>query len=198
MHAMRIVALAALPCAAALGCKGGHDTPSKEGVVSLAASATAEPAAEKPLEPAMQPHAGGPRLGAVQMAAPIYLKPDRRSAKIGYLRAGATVVRGEKPVAFDDCQAGYYKILPDGYICASDEATIDLDHPIIKALTKRPDLSKPMPYPYAFVRAIAPNYYRLPTKKEQLQYEMKLKEHLRSYKRLKKKWDAITVGSNDV
>ena len=58
--------------------------------------------------------------------------------------------------------------------------------------------SKPMPYPYAFVRAIAPNYYRVPTKKEQLQYEMKLKEHLRSYKRLHKKWDEVTVGANDV
>jgi hypothetical protein len=29
-----------------------------------------------------------------------------------------------------------------------------------------------MPYPYAFVRAIAPNYYRVPTKAEQFQYEM--------------------------
>ena len=55
-----------------------------------------------------------------------------------------------------------------------------------------------MPYPYAFVRAIAPNYFRVPTTKEQLQYEMRLKEHLRSYKRLSKKWDAITVGANDV
>ena len=34
--------------------------------------------------------------------------------------------------------------------------------------------------------------------KEQLQYEMRLKEHLRSYKRLKEKWDSITVGANDV
>src|SRR6185312_2060547 len=36
------------------------------------------------------------------------------------------------------------------------------------------------------------------TKKEQLQYEMRLKEHLKSYKRLKKKWDEVTVGANDV
>ena len=120
------------------------------------------------------------------------------SAKIGYLRAGATVVRGDKPVALDDCQGGYFRVLPAGYVCAAEEATIDLKHPILRALTRRPDLSKPMPYPYAFVRAIAPNYYRVPTKKEQLQYEMKLKEHLKSYKRLQKKWDAITVGANDV
>jgi lipoprotein-anchoring transpeptidase ErfK/SrfK len=107
-------------------------------------------------------------------------------------------VRGEKPVATDDCPGGYFRVLPMGFVCASDEATTDLAHPILKALTRRPDLSKPMPYAYAFVRAIAPNYYRSPTKAEQYQYEMKLKEHLRSYKKLRKKWDALTVGANDV
>ncbi len=115
------------------------------------------------------------------MNAIIYQKPDRRSPKIGYLRAGGTVVRGEKPVALDDCQGGYYRVLPAGCVCASDEATTDLKHPILRALTRRPDLSKPMPYPYAFVRAIAPNYYRAPSMKEQLQYEMSLKSHLKSY-----------------
>lgn len=185
------VALAA--SGALAGCKGkGH----QEGIISLSAPAHAETGIS--LDAATQPKAGGPRLGAVAMAAPIYLKPDRRSPKIGYLRAGSTVVRGEKAVAFDDCAGGYFRISPEGYVCASDDASTDLKHPILRALTRRPDLSKPMPYPYAFVRAIAPNYYRVPTKKEQLQYEMKLKEHLKSFKRLKDKWDAITVGSNDV
>jgi lipoprotein-anchoring transpeptidase ErfK/SrfK len=179
------------------GCKGGKDGPSHEGVINLSGAAPAEKDGLT-LDPAMQPKPGGPRLGAVAMAAPIYVKPDRRSAKTGYLRAGATVVRGEKAVAFDDCAGGYYRVLPSGYVCASDEASTDLKNPVLRAFTKRPDLSKPMPYAYAFVRAIAPNYYRVPTKKEQLQYEMKLKEHLKSYKRLHAKWDAITVGANDV
>ena len=48
------------------------------------------------------------------------------------------------------------------------------------------------------MRAIAPNYFRPPTKDEQLQYEMSLKGHLKSYARFQKKWDAITVGANDV
>jgi len=182
--------LLALGALALLGCRG-HDSP--EGVVSLSA-----PAEQMAADPATVPKAGGPRIGAVEMAAPIFIKPDRRSQKIGYLRAGATAVRGEKPVAYDDCQGGYYRVLPAGYICASDSATIDMKHPLLRALTKRPDLSKPMPYPYAFVRAIAPNYYRVPSKAEQFQYEMRLKEHLRSYKRLQKKWDAIEVGANDV
>jgi hypothetical protein len=196
--ALGAIALAGvlLPAGALAGCKG-KETAAREGVIGLS---NATPANDKGLvlEPAMEPKADGPRLGAVAMAAPIFVKPDRRSAKAGYLRAGATVVRGEKPALFDDCAGGYYRVLPAGFVCAEDEATTDLKHPILRALTKRPDLSKPMPYPYAFVRAIAPNYYRLPTKKEQLQYEMKLKEHLKSHKRLHKKWDEITVGANDV
>lgn len=189
------LAVAAVLTLVLAGCKG-RDGASKEGIVSLSGASSGDKAAA--LDPATEPKPGGPRLGAVAMAARIYSKPDRRSPKIGYLRAGATVVRGEKPVALDDCAGGYYRVLPAGYVCASDEASTDLNHPILKALTRRPDLSKPMPYPYAFVRAIAPNYYRVPTKKEQLQYEMKLKEHLKSYGKLHKKWDAVTVGANDV
>ncbi|HMY20494.1 MAG TPA: hypothetical protein PKA58_29410, partial [Polyangium sp.] len=174
-------------------CKGGAKKEGQpEGIVSLSA------ATEKEADPATLAKEGGPRMGAILMAAPIYSKPDRRSPKLGYLRAGGTVVRGEKPAAYDDCQGGYYRVLPAGFICNGEEASIDMKHPIIRALTKRPDLSKPMPYPYAFVRAIAPNYYRPATKAEQFQYEMRLKEHLRSYKRLQKKWDAIEVGANDV
>ena len=187
-------AVAAAGALALAGCKGKDA--SKEGIISLSGAAASDKGVA--LDPATEPRAGGPRLGAVAMTAPIYLKPDRRSPKIGYLRAGATVVRGEKPVALDDCAGGYYRVLPAGYVCASEEASTDLKHPILRALTRRPDLSRPMPYPYAFVRAIAPNYYRVPTKKEQLQYEMRLKEHLKSYQKLKKKWDEVTVGSNDV
>ena len=187
------VAIAAVALTVALaGCKGRDG----EGIISLSGASAGDKGAA--FDPAMEPKPGGPRLGAVAMVAPIYLKSDRRSSKIGYLRAGGTVVRGEKPVALDDCAGGYYRVLPAGYVCASVDATTDLKHPILRALTRRPDLSKPMPYPYAFVRAIAPNYYRVPTKKEQLQYEMRLKEHLRSYHKLKKKWDAVTVGANDV
>lgn len=190
-----VVALAGLGTLAT-ACRKGDSTPSLEGVVSLSGTSSAETGPA--LEPAMLPKPGGPRLGAIEMVAPIFTKPDRRSPKIGYLRAGGTLVRGEKAATLEDCPAGWYKVLPDGYVCAQVEATIDLTHPILRALTKRPDLSKPMPYPYAFVRAIAPNYYRPPAKKDQLQYEMKLKEHLRSYKRLKKKWDAVALGANDV
>jgi lipoprotein-anchoring transpeptidase ErfK/SrfK len=192
-RAAALLLAAAALSSAALACKGQNDPP-KEGIVALSSSAEAAPA----LDPAMEPKEGGPKIGAVEMVAPIFVKPDRRSAKIGYLRAGGVLTRGEKPVAFDDCQGGYYRVLPAGYVCASGEATTNVKHPILRALTRRPDLSKPMPYPYAFVRAIAPNYYRVPTKKEQFQYEMSLDRHLRSYKKLAEKWNELNVGANDV
>ncbi|KYF52733.1 hypothetical protein BE04_29665 [Sorangium cellulosum] len=188
------LALAALALPVLSACSGGENA-TPEGIISLSAGA-AQTSAEN--DPATLPRDDGPRIGAVQMVAPIYEKADRRSAKLGYLRAGGTAPRGEKPVSFDDCQGGYYRVLPAGYMCADSDATIDMKHPILRALTRRPDLSKPMPYPYAFVRAIAPNYYRMPSMKEQLKYEMSLERHLRSYKKLKKKWDEIKVGANDV
>jgi hypothetical protein len=55
-----------------------------------------------------------------------------------------------------------------------------------------------MPYKYAFLRSIAPNYMRIPTKAEQFQYEMRLDRHLRSWKKLHEKWDALDLGANDV
>src|SRR5262245_25437774 len=191
--ASRTLGSAAILALCIVGCRGKGEAPKPEGVVALSS-----PAPELVIDPSMEPKPGGPRLGAVHIAAPIYEKPDRRSTKLGYLRAGATVIRGDKPVLLDDCEGGWFRVLPVGFICASHEATTDLNHPIVRALTKRPDLSKPMPYPYAFVRAIAPNYFKPPTKDEQFQYEMKLKEHLASYTKLKKKWDTLAVGANDV
>ena len=84
--AVLLGAAAALSSAAA-GCMGSGE-PAPEGIVAL--SATSEPAGPV-LEAAMEPKEGGPKIGAVEMVAPIFLKPDRRSPKIGYLRAGGTL-----------------------------------------------------------------------------------------------------------
>lgn len=179
-----------------VGCKGKTKASSEnKGIFAADAPALSKTEVE---DPATVPQAGGARIGAIALVAPIYERPDRRSTLVGYLRAGGTVVRGEKPVKTDDCEGGYYKVLPTGYMCATREATTDLEHPIIKALTLRPDLSKPMPYPYAFVRWVAPNYYRVPSNEEQHEYEMELDRHLKSYKKLHEKWDALQVGANDI
>lgn len=188
--------------AASTACKSkSKEGPSADGIFGLSdAPALSKEGAQSQLPTTLEtmPVAGGPRLGAVVFATPIHADADRRSDKIGYLRAGGTLTRAEKPVKTDDCEGGWYRVLPNGFVCATGEATTDLEHPILRALTLRPDPQKPLPYPYAFVRAIAPNYYRVPTKAEQFQYEMALDKHLRSYGRLHEKWDALEVGANDL
>ena len=169
-----------------------------DGGRAAADGATAGAMAPIPTEPDKLAKDGGPLLGAVKMAVSIYERPDHRSNKLGYLRVGTKVFRAEKPAAFDSCQGGFYSILPHGFVCLDDGATIDMEDPLMRADIHQGNHDKPLPYTYAFVRAIAPRYYRLPTKKEQFQYEMSLKRHLRSWNRLKNKWNRIQVGSNDV
>jgi len=192
--------LAALVSLSALGCKSASkDEAGPVGIFGLSdAPALSKSEPTLVATPETMPLAGGPRLGAVAFIAPIHVSPDRRSEKIGYLRAGGTLTRAEQPVKTDDCDGGWYRVLPLGFMCASGETTNDLQHPIVRALTLRPDVTKALPYPYAFVRAIAPNYYRVPTKEEQFQYEMSLDRHLRGYSKLHEKWDSFEVGANDI
>jgi lipoprotein-anchoring transpeptidase ErfK/SrfK len=149
-------------------------------------------------DPAARARKDGPKLGAIEFMVSIYETPDRRSKKLGYLRVGSQVQRAEKAAAFNGCHSGLYNILPHGYVCLDDGATLDLNHPLLRAGLRQADHTRPLPYDYAFVRAIAPRYYRLPRRKEQFKYEMSLKRHLRSFKRLEKKWNAHLVGANDV
>ena len=144
------------------------------------------------------PPEDGPRIAPLAMVTPVVAAPERTAQVIGYLRLGATVARSAEPVARGDCPDGWYAIRPVGFVCAGPEATVKLDHPLVRAIGVEPDRTKPMPYKYAFVRAIAPNYLRVPSKAEQFQYEMRLERHLRSFAKLAKRWDALDVGANDV
>lgn len=144
------------------------------------------------------PPADGPRLAPIAMQAPIYAKPDPKADVVGYLRVGAKVARSVNPVTKDGCPEGWYAVRPLGFACVGANSTIKLDHPLVKALDVEPDRSKPMPYAYAFVRAIAPSYMKVPTKAEQFQYEMRLERHLRNHAKLHEKWDKLDVGANDV
>lgn len=144
------------------------------------------------------PPEDGPRLAPVSMTVPIYPKPDKHADAIGYLRVGARVARSATPVDRRDCPDGWYAVRPMGFVCAGPDATIKLDHPTAKAIQVEPHREWAMPYRYAFTRAIAPNYLRIPKKDDQFQYEMRLERHLRNWKKLAEKWDVLTVGANDV
>lgn len=144
------------------------------------------------------PPANGPQLAPIAMTVAVMRKPDPKAETLGYLRVGARVARSEKPIGFEGCPEGWYAIRPAGFVCAGPFATLKLDHPLARAIQVEPDRSKPMPYKYAFLRSIAPNYMRVPKKAEQFEYEMRLERHLRSYDKLRAKWDELDVGANDV
>lgn len=144
------------------------------------------------------PPADGPQLAPLAMQAAVYAKPEPKAEVVGYLRLGSKVARSPAPVAKEGCPDGWYALRPLGFVCAGPNATVKLDHPLVRAMSLEPDRRKPMPYPYAFVRAIAPSYMKVPSKEEQFQYEMRLERHLRSHQKLKHKWDVLDVGANDV
>ena len=144
------------------------------------------------------PPADGPQLAPITMQAPIYAKPDPKAEVVGYGRLGAKLARSPAALTKDGCPEGWYAVRPLGFVCVGSNATTKLDHPLVRAIAREPDRSRPMPYPYAFLRAIAPSYMKVPSKAEQLQYEMRLERHLRNHGRLKEKWDELDVGANDV
>src|SRR5689334_7146020 len=107
-----------------------------------------------------------PKLAPTALVVPVMAAPARGAQTVGYLRLGSKVARSPEPVGRDGCQDGWYAIRPAGFVCPSEGATVKLDHPLVRAIGVEPSRVKPMPYPYAFVRAIAPNYLRVPSKDE--------------------------------
>jgi len=195
-HRLRTIALVLAGAVAAAGC--GSEEESTDDVTSPEEGDAGVDAATQQVFDTPMPPADGPQLVATSLATVIRAQPSRSSDKLGYLRVGERVARSKAAVTYEGCEYGWYRIRPAGYICIGDDASLYLQHPLVRALGKLPDLSKPLPYRYAFVRAIAPNYLKVPTKAQQLQYEFQLKRHLRSYGRLKDRWQVLEVGANDV
>jgi hypothetical protein len=84
-----------------------------------------------------------------------------------------------------------------GYVC-TDDATTELDAPLVRAASRRPDLDKALPYRYGFVRATAPQYLRIPTHQEQEKSEFKLDEHLAWFEQNRAEVQKVELGANDV
>jgi lipoprotein-anchoring transpeptidase ErfK/SrfK len=140
---------------------------------------------------------GKPLLGVTAFVATIYKEPRDTSKKLGYLRVGTKIPRSEAPVGKSGCPGGWYAIEPRGYVCVGEEATIDLDTPILKA-SRPPNLKTALPYRYAFVRAVLPMYLRVPSAQEEYKSEFKLKEHLDWFKENEGEVTKVLLGANDV
>ncbi len=187
-----------------VGCGSDADWFKKDAPANLQVATNVAPASTTPRAPGYKlgrvpvPPQDGPKLAPLAMRIPVKASPESGAEVVGTLRAGARVARSDEPLSKQGCNAGWYAVRPLGFVCAGDDATTDLEHPIARALNVEPNLGWPMPYRYGFIRAIAPNYLRVPTKEEQYQYEMRLARHLRSWAKLGAAWDVLDVGANDV
>lgn len=143
---------------------------------------------------------GVPIIGAKGLYIMVRDRPDMKGAKkLGYLRLGAVVERSAEPVSGTGCKGGWYEVKPQGYVCLDDDGTLDREHPVLRAANRRPELEKPMPYAYGFVRAVLPLYLRVPTAEEQYTSEFQLKEHLEWFEREGRKINEnAPLGANDV
>ncbi len=141
----------------------------------------AEDAADEEAVADAAPTSGGaPLLGARAQITWVYADARPGSPKLGYLRAGAVVERDEKPTALEGCSKGWYGVRPKGFVCVGDNATIDMDDPIVKLAVRRPDREAPLPYAYAIAKnGAAPFYARVPTKAEASKLETDLEGHLK-------------------
>lgn len=203
--AIALLALAAL----AFGCKRlGAQSSADGGVPEGGAATNAEGASSG--DPQAPPAAQGansvpahapsdkPLLGITAFVATVYEEPRDTSKKLGYLRVGSKVPRSAEPAGTSNCPGGWYEIFPKGFVCAGPDATTDLDAPILRAVAKGPNLKTPLPYRYAFVRAVLPLYIKVPTAEQQKASEFKLEEHLDWYKQNQEVVNQVLLGSQDV
>ncbi len=111
----------------------------------------------------------------------VYEQPGFGAKRLGYLRAGAIVDRHAESAGHKECPGGWYEIAPRGFVCVGKDATLDVDDPIVKASTRRPDLTAGLPYGYAVVRNDgAPFYTRIPSTSEARALEHDWDHHFRT------------------
>lgn len=135
---------------------------------------------------------GAPRLGSTSMLTEVRARPDPNATKVGYLRAGAVVEIEPGDHGKAGCPGGWAKIKPYGFVCVGPEATLDMEHPIVRALTRRPDYTQKLPYMYGIATRGGPVYGRIPTAEQLKQYEPHLKKHLSKW--VKDKESGATYG----
>ncbi len=140
---------------------------------------------------------GAAQLAATTIASTVYKLPDTGSRRLGYIRLGGKVQRDPEPVVGKGCKGQFYRVYPMGYVCA-DDASTDLNAPLVRAAGRGPDLHRPLPYKYGFVRATSPLYLRVPSRAEQTKSEFKLDEHLSWFAEHKQEVQTVIPGANDV
>ncbi len=137
---------------------------------------------------------GASRLASIAMKTDVRSRPDPSAQRVGYLRAGAIVEADPKPMGTAGCPKGWRKVKPFGYVCLGDEAVLDVDHPIVRASSRRPDVTQKLPYMYGIVTRGGPAYAKLPSEADLKDHEPHLKAHYAKW--AKDKESGATYGQD--
>ena len=188
------VTLALLPAVALLGCHRGIAQGGAAASASAARSAPAAVVDHGELDTKAPDDA--PRIAATVIAATVYKLPDTGSRRLGYVRLGGALKRDKDPVPGRGCKGQFFHVYPLGYMC-TDEASTNLELPLVRAASRRADLSKPMPYTDAAGPAPPPQYLRVPSRADQEKSEFKLDEHLAWFSEHRAEVQTVLLGAND-
>lgn len=113
------------------------------------------------------------RIFAKRYVVPVREAPDREARRLGYLRAGATLMaKTASPVGFDRCPEGWYELTTGGFVCNGRDVVAFDGRRLPARPPAQPDLDDELPYRYARARRDnLPVYRRVPTDAEAAQYE---------------------------
>lgn len=125
----------------------------------------------------------GTKVGALAMETPVYARADTSSSRLGVLRAGAIVGAESKAISGPGCPGTFRAIKPMGFVCLNADATLNMEHPVLRSATRRPDPSAKLPYIYGTVLRGGPIYARIPTAEDLKVNEPHLAQHLKKWER---------------
>jgi lipoprotein-anchoring transpeptidase ErfK/SrfK len=194
-------ALLSYAAGAGAGAGGGADAASGSDAGAPTARARTVEGAAPPTDLPVLPRSGGPapvlldgssrtwppplpenvpRLAAIAIETPVLAQPDVFAARLGQLRAGAIVEMDPRPIVGKGCTPGFRAIKPLGFVCLGT-TTLDLDHPVVRASTRRPDTTEKLPYMYGLATRGGPAYASLPNAEILKTNEPHLASHLRKW-----------------
>jgi hypothetical protein len=121
------------------------------------------------------------KLVATARQTYVYSEPSFDSRRLGYLRAGQVVARGDEPAGFEGCNEGFYRVEPEGYVCVGQWASLDARHASLSVLGHGADRAALLPYRYALSRFPTPLFYTsVPSFRQRLREESDLDFHVRT------------------
>jgi len=101
-----------------------------------------------------------PTIWAIAQKTWIAREPRPGSGYVGYLKLGAAVRREATPASTKECRGGWYRILPEGYLCNNGRsATTEVEHPLRAVPAGQADRDHDLPYRYVRARAAGPTLY---------------------------------------